>query len=143
MNSFDGYVLNSELAEKAKISKGLIKSLENVVTRHMGTYVLIKTDTVPNKYKEVAKKCTDLSGYLAFSFLAELLGMDKCYLYVMENQGTHKFESIKVGRIRLFKLSEEFKRLWNKGKTPFYINRETKSYADEIIEMQGLKIGFY
>ena len=143
MNSFDGYVLERELYLKAKVPSSLIRGINNVDIEKMGNTAIVKKDSLPSKYRKIAEDCEDLGNYLTMTFLNELLGCGPSYLFVYENHFKRKLEGITIGKTRLIFISKEFKILWNKGKVPFLIKPDNKEYADEIIQMQGLKIGFY
>ncbi|MDC7250328.1 MAG: hypothetical protein PQJ49_10465 [Sphaerochaetaceae bacterium] len=143
MNSFEGYILESELYKKAKVSASLFKEIKGVEIKKMGNTSIVKKDTLPTKYKAAASKCQDLDKHLTMAFFNELLGCSRNYLLVYEHYKKIKFTGLKIGGYRLIEISEEFKTLWNKGKVPFLIKPDNEEYADEIIQMQGLEIGFY
>lgn len=147
MELFEGYVLQSELAEKANVSDSLFSQM-NLVTRKMGGLVCILKSSLPKKYKESAKLCVGLDKYCSYDYLSKALGVSNGYLSVLDYQKVEAkkapFESVKVGHTRLFKLNEEFISFIKEKLTPFKIrNKDDEEYAIEIIEMQGLKIGFY
>lgn len=142
MELFKGYVLMHELYKKANVSNALFRQME-LQFKKMGRDTCILKESLPLKYKEIAEKeCLDLEEYYGFCCLSIELGMSKDYLSAIAKN--KPFESKKIGGSKLFKLSEEFIKNINKGLNPYKIkNKEDEEYAKQIIEMQGLKIGFY
>ena len=142
MELFEGYVLQSELVDKAKVSTSLFSQMD-LKSKKMGGYSCILKDSLPFKYKVIAEnECQDLARYSSYTQLSIDIGMSESYLAQIAR---HKiFETKKIGHVKLFELNKEFISYIKKGLTPFKIkNKEDKEYAKEIIEMQGLKIGFY
>ena len=142
MELFEGYVLQSELVDKAKVSTSLFSQMD-LKSKKMGGYSCILKDSLPFKYKVIAEnECQDLARYCSYTQLSIDIGMSESYLAQIAR---HKiFETKKIGHVKLFELNKEFISYIKKGLTPFKIkNKEDKEYAKEIIEMQGLKIGFY
>lgn len=141
MESFKGYVLQAELIKKAKVSDSLFSQM-NLQTKQMGQLVCIYKNSLPEKYKKIAQNCQDLKEFCSYSFLSDELGMCTDYIAVTERYKT--FEYKKIGHVKLFKLSNEFVEMIEKGLTPFKIkDKEDEKYADKIIKMQGIKIGFH
>jgi hypothetical protein len=142
MKSFKGYVLQSELSTKAKVSNSLFAQL-NLKRQKMGFYSCLLKESLPLKYREIAEKeCLDLEEYCSYTLLSTELGMCEDYIAVMERY--KPFEHKKIGGAKLFKLSTEFIKNINKGLIPFKIkDNEDEKYAEKIIQMQGIKIGFY
>lgn len=142
MELLEGYVLMHELYKKANVSNSLFRQME-LKFKKMGRDTCILKESLPIKYKEIAEKeCLDLEEYYGFSCLSIELGMSKDYLSAMAK--IKPFESKKIGGSKLFKLSEEFVSFIKENLTPFKIkNKDDEEYAKQIIEMQGLKIGFY
>ena len=138
-----GYILISELTKKTGVASSLWRQLNNLVFEKMGNATIVKVDSLPEKYKEVAKACTDLEKYITFSELSRKLGMCDDYIACTEVWREKKFKKKKIGKFNLFELTDEFVKLENEGLTPFILNGETQQYAEYGIEMQGLKIGFY
>lgn len=144
MNSFKGFVLQSELAEKAKVSSSLFRQLPYLQFKKMGHYTCILKESLPLKYKEIAEKeCLDLEEYWSYTYLGMELGM--CDDYIAQIERYKKFSYKKIKGVKLFKLSEQFLECLQKGLTPFKIKHLSgdEEFAKEIIELQGLKIGFY
>jgi hypothetical protein len=147
MELYEGYILQAELAEKAGVTVSMLCTI-NTPKKNMGGLICFKKSDLPARYKEAAKFCQELEKYCSFNFLSTSLGMSRDYLCSAELQNKKAkkplFESKKVGATRLFKLNEEFISCIKKGLTPFKIkHKDDEEYAKEIIEMQGLKIGFY
>jgi hypothetical protein len=147
MQLFEGYVLQGELAVKAGVTISMLCTI-NTPKEKMGRLTCFKKSDLPTRYKDAAKLCQELDNYCSYNYLSRALGMSRDFLCTLEYDKTKAkkppFESKKVGHTRLFKLSEEFISCIKKGLTPFKIkNKEDEEYAKEIIEMQGLKIGFY
>lgn len=143
MELFEGYVLQSELSQKAGVANSLFKQLKSLKFTKMGGLVCILKDSLPSKYKEIAEKeCLDLSKYWSFSYISIELGMCEDYMSQIERYKT--LVSKRIEHIKLFELSDEFIKKIKSGLTPFKIkNKKDEEYAKQIIEMQGLKIGFY
>ncbi len=147
MELFEGYVLQHELAIKAGVTVSMLCTI-NTSKKKMGFLTCFKKSDLPKRYKEASRLCQDLDNYCSYNYLSKALGMSRDYLCTLENyykkQNKVPFESIKIGGTRLFKLNEEFIYCIKKGLAPFKIkNKDDEEYAKEIIEMQGLKIGFY
>jgi len=143
MNTFKGYILQSELAEKANVSNSLFRQLNNLQFKKMGNYTCILKDSLPLEYKEIAEKeCLDLEYYRSFAFISKELGMCEDYMFQVER---HKhIDHARIKGVKLFKLSDDFLSHLKNGFTPFKIKLQKDiEYAKEVIEMQGLKIGFY
>lgn len=147
MELYAGYVFQGELALKAKVTVSMLCTI-NTSKKKMGGLTCFKKSDLPSRYKEAAELCQDLNNYCSYNHLSKTLGMSKDYLSNLEVHYKKKdkplFESIKVGHIRLFRLNKEFVTCLEKDLIPFKIkDKEDEEYAKEIIEMQGLKIGFY
>ncbi len=141
MELYTGYVLQSEIVKKAKVSTSLFSQMDLTIKK-MGGYSCIFKESLPLKYKKIAQECSDLEEYSGYTYLSNELGMCEDYIAVMERY--KPFEHKKIGAVKLFKLSREFIANIKKGLIPFKIkNKDDEEYAIEIIEMQGLKIGFY
>jgi hypothetical protein len=147
MELYAGYVFQGELAIKVGVTVSMLCTI-NTSKKKMGGLTCFKKSDLPSRYKEAAELCQDLNGYCSYNYLSRALGMSRDYLCTLENynkkQNKSPFKSIKVGHIRLFRLNKEFVTCVEKSLTPFKIkDKEDEEYAKEIIEMQGLKIGFY
>ncbi len=147
MELFKGYVLQSELAAKAGVTVSMLCTIKTS-KKKMGRLTCFLKSDLPPRYKEVSKLCQELDNYCSYNYLSKALGMSRDFLCTLEYDKAKAkkvpFESIKVGHTRLFKLSEEFVSCVKKGLTPFKIkDKEDEEYTKQIIEMQGLKIGFY
>lgn len=142
MSSFKGYVLQSELVEKTKVTTSNFSQLK-VIKKKMGSLSCLLKDSLPDKYKNIAEKeCLDLEKHWSFSHLSRELGMSEDYIADLARRKS--LISKKINGIRLFELSTEFIEKIKEGLTPFKIKEETdENLANQIIEMQGLKIGFY
>lgn len=115
--------------------------------KNIGQFAYINKDNLTDEDKLYGLKCVDLSSYMPFVPLCRELRLSDSYLFVMERLG-NKYDCIKLSsnRARLFKLSDEFIDLVKQNKTPFAItkqNKEDEKFAEVIITMQGIKIGFY
>lgn len=142
MELFRGYVLQSQLVKNAKVSTSLFSQM-NLKSKNMGGYRCIQKDSLPFKYKIIAEnKCEDLYKYCSFAYLSSEIGMCEDYLASIERYRPFTYK--RIGKIKLFELNNEFIKNINKGLNPFKIkNKDDEEYAELIIEMQGLKIGFY
>lgn len=142
MELFEGYVLQSELVNKAKVSSSLFSQM-SLEFKKMGGYSCILKDSLPFKYKVIAEnECQDLAKYCSYTHLSIEIGM--CEDYIAQIERYKPFEYKKIGHAKLFELNTEFISYIKKGLTPFKIkSKDDEEYAKEIIEMQGLKIGFY
>ena len=130
MNAFKGYVLQNELADKAKVSNSLFRQLKNLKFVKMGGLTCILKDSLPPKYKSVAEKeCLDLEKYRSFSYISVELGMSEDYMSQMERYIA--IVSKKISHIKLFELSSEFIENIEKGLNPFKIrNKDDEEYAN-------------
>lgn len=143
MELFEGYVLQAELAEKANVSSACFDQIKGVKTKKMGWLVCILKDSLPFKYKIIAEnECQDLGKYCSYTKLSIDIGMSESYL---AQTARHKiFINKKIGHAKLFELNKEFISYVKDGLNPFKIkNEDDEECAKQIIEMQGLKIGFY
>ncbi|WP_419768559.1 hypothetical protein [Arcobacter sp.] len=140
---YEGYVLNSELHKKAGVSHCAISQLTSVTKDKLGKLVIIKKGTLPEKYQSAAEKCTDLGKYTLMAEFNRELGMCPHYLSVFEINHNLEFKGVKILDTRLIELPERIIELFKEGKTLFKITSDNEEYADEVIDMQGLKIGFY
>ena len=142
MELFEGYILQSELVDKAKVSTSLFSQMDLTIKR-MGGYSCILRDSLPSKYKVIAEnECQDLATYCSYTHLSVEIGM--CEDYIAQIERYKPFEYKRIGHAKLFELNKEFISHIKKGLTPFKIkNKDDEEYAEKIIEMQGLKIGFY
>ena len=143
MKIFRGYVLLQELYKKAEVANSLFQQLDGVVIEKMGHTRVVKVDSLPLKYKKIALECTDLENYYTFTALNDELGLGVDKLHYWYRDKKIDFEHIKVGRHKLFKLSKAFIGFVSKGFVPFLLDDSNARYADYMVEMQGLKIGFY
>lgn len=140
MENFKGYILQSELIDKSSVSDSLFSQM-NLQIKYMGCLVCIDKATLPEKYKKIAQSCQDLGEFCSYSYLSDELGMNTDYLASMERYKPFKYK--KIGRTKLFKLNKEFIENIKKGFVPFKVNNKNREYAEKIINMQGLEIGFY
>lgn len=143
MSSFKGYVLQSELARKAKVSNALFRQLLNIEFKKMGNLSCILKSSLPLKYRKVAEnECMDLERYWSYAYLNKELGMSQHYLSQVARY--MHIVAVKNGHIKLFELSQEFLENIKMGLIPFKIRtKDDLEHAKKIIKMQGLEIGFY
>lgn len=142
---YKGYVLNSELHKKANVANNLFKQLDGVVSEKMGNFVVIKKDTLPEKYRGIAETCTDLEKYYPMREFERLLGLTPDHLSSLLCQKLVSLKTKKIYGARLVEMTDSFIDLLSKKKTPFYISKQKQNadFADVIIDMYGIKIGFY
>lgn len=148
MKIYEGYVLLSELAKMARKSVAWGYGTKGVDIEYMGRAPVVKKETLPLKYKIMAEQCIELKHYTTFAEFSREIGRTKDYINVLENQkrkaNKPPFESIKVGHYKLLKLSEDFISMIQKGLTPYKLSQKyDEDDYKHIIEMQGMKIGFY
>lgn len=144
MQIYSGFISAREFTNKAKVSHNLLYELKDVTIYKMGRISIIKKCELPLKYKEAANSCYDLGEYWGYSFFSNTLGSYNNYLTMQELNNKKSFEHIKIGKLKFIKLSKEFLKAIKEGDTPFVINDDfDKECAEYIINMQGLKIGFY
>lgn len=148
MKIFEGYVLVSELTAKAKKSAAWLYETKSAQIEYMTGTPVIKTSSLPEKYQKLAKQCQDMKTYYPYADFSREIGRTKDFMGVLANQRRKAnkagFESKKVGRYRLLKLSDEFIEQIQKGLIPYKLGqKDNKEDYKEIIEMQGMKIGFY
>lgn len=143
MNPFKGCVVVSELSKKADVSDGLFRQLKNIEFRAMGGLTTMVKDSLPTNYRDIAEKeCLDLENYWGFAYASREIGMSKDYFTVASY--TKDIEMKKIGGVRLVKLTKEFKENIEKGLTPIKIkSKDDLNHTKEVIDMYGIKIGFY
>ena len=143
MNPFKGCVLISDLCRKANVNNSLFIQIPNIEFRHMGGLASMVVTSLPDKYRKIAEKeCIDLENYWGFTYFSRSIGMSKDYL----SQANSKMNLVtkNVGGVKLIKLTDKFKELICKGMTPIKIKRKNDLiYVKEVIDMYGIKIGFY
>ncbi len=142
-NSFKGYVLVQELAKKSNTTSPTFRQLKNIKMDKMGHFSIVLKDSLPKKYQVFADECLDLEKYLTVTYLNDLLGCGLDYLSTYMFYKKQEFKHKKIGHAKLVELSKEFVTLWDRGKVPFLINNSNKQYAEKIIKMNHLTIGFY
>lgn len=143
MMLLNGFVLLKELYSKANVSNSLFGQLNGVVIEKIGSDCIVKTDSLPEKYKKIALECSDLGGYYFYTQFSRELGMCNDWMHVVEYHRKKKFDGIIVGKKKLLKLSDEFVDYVKQGYTPFKITPTSKEFAEHKIVMQGIEIGFY
>lgn len=146
MQIYDNYVLYSELTTKAKVSSSCLRQLKDIHIEYMGRAPIIKVSSLNEKYKKIAKECTNLKNYQTYTTFAIEVGKHKDYFHCMEAQGLRKFTSLRIGGYKLIELSDEFVKLIKNGYSPFIIGIQNKSdeeFAKYKVDMQGLTFGFY
>ncbi len=148
MKIFDGYVLAVELYKKANKSASWVHLTKNIKVEYMGQVPVIKTDTLPPKYKEIAKQCQNLRNYCNYSTFSIEIGRTKDFMGVLEHQRKiakkEPFINKKIHGYKLLEISDEFIEQIEKDLIPYKLNAkyDAEDYV-KIIEMQGMKIGFY
>lgn len=149
MKSYEGYVLVSEISDKANKSRSWLYTQVNTKVEHIEGTAVIKVSTLEPKYQEIAKQCQDLKYYYPYAAISTEIGRTRNFINVLEIQrrkaNKPPFDFLKLQGHKLFKLSEEFINLINQGFTPYKINEQSYNKEDykHIIEMQYMKIGFY
>ena len=149
MKSYEGYVLVSEISDKANKSRSWLYLLVNTKVEHIEGTAVVKVSTLEPEYQEIAKQCQDLKYYYPYTAISTEIGRIRNFINVLEIQRRNKnkppFDFLKVQGHKLLKLSEEFVNLINQGFTPYKINELNYNKEDykHIIKMQGMKIGFY
>lgn len=144
MQIYSGFISALEFATKAKVSTNLVYELKGVTIYKMGRAAIVKKSELPLRYQEAANSCNDLGEYWGYSFFSSSLGSYENYLTMQENNNKKIFEHIKIGKLKFIKLSQEFIKAIKKGDIPFIINDSfDKECAEYIVDLQGLKIGFY
>lgn len=142
---YEGYVLNSELWRKANVANNLFRQLNGVVIDKMGHFEVIKKETLPERYKSAAEECTDLGRYYPIREFERLLGLTPDHLSSMMCQKLIFMKTKKIHRARLVEVTDAFIEQMRNKKTPFYVSKQKQNaeFADVIIDMNGIKIGFY
>lgn len=148
MKIYDGYILAVELYKKANKSASWVHVVKNIEVEYMGQIPVIKIDGLPEEYKAIAKKCQNLRKYWNYSAFSIEIGRTKDFIGVLEYQrrqaNKKPFISKKIECYKLLELSEEFIEQIEKGLTPYKLGQKyDKDDFKVIIEMQGMKIGFY
>lgn len=148
MKIYDGYILVSEITAKANRSAAWLYETKSVKIEHMGGTPVVKIESLSEKYQQVAKQCQDMKYYYPYSVFSREIGRARDFIGVLEDQRRKSnkptFESKKIGRYRLLKLSEEFIEFAKQGLVPCKLGvKYDKEDFKVIIEMQGMKIGFY
>jgi len=148
MKIFNGYILVSEITAKANKSAAWLYETKSAQIEYMGGTPVVKISSLSEKYQELAKQCQDMKTYYPYADFSREIGRTKDFMGVLADQRKQKnkpiFESKKIGRYRLLKLSEEFIELANQNLIPCKLGQKyDKEDFKAIIEMQGMKIGFY
>jgi len=148
MKIFDGYVLAVELYKKANRSAAWVHIAKSIELEYMGQVPIIKIDSLPEKYKAIAKKCQNLRNYWNYTTFSIEIGRTKDFMGVLEYQRKKAkkkpFVSKKIEGYKMLELSNDFIEQIEKGLTPYKLGQKyDKDDFKVIIEMQGMKIGFY
>jgi hypothetical protein len=143
---YKGYVLTSELWRKCGVSYGLFRKENGFDIEKIGNYNMVKTETLPQKYKIIAQNaCTDLGRYYPIREFERLLGLTPDHLSSMICQKLISLKTKKIYGARLVEVTDAFIEQMMKKKTPFYVSKKKQNaeFAEVIIDMYGIKIGFY
>lgn len=148
MKIYDGYILAVEFYKKANKSASWVHIVKNIQVEYMGYVPVVKIETLPEKYKAIAKKCQNLKNYCNYSTFSIEIGRAKDFMGVLEHQRKKAkkkpFVSKKIEGYKLLELSNEFIEQVEKGLIPYKLGqKDNKEDFKVIIEMQGMKIGFY
>jgi len=140
-----GFVFTRELAKNAGVSTANFHQIGEVELSKMGGISIVRVESLPQKYKEFAKSCTNIEKYTTMSDLEKDLGMYKDSLYYhMITKNNVQIPYIKIERSIFLILPDEFLELKERGMIPFQIkDEEDEKEADLIIDMHGLRVGFY
>jgi len=148
MKIYEGYILVSEITQKANKASSWLYSIKGIDIEYIGGVPVIKKSLIPYKYKHLSNDCQDLRNYYPYAEFSRELGRVKDFLNVLECQrrkaNKKEFESLKINGYRLLKLSDEFIELIEKRLNPYKL-RQNCNINDYkvVIEMQDMKIGFY
>ena len=143
---YKGYVLASELWRKCGVSCSLFRPEHGFDIEKIGNYNAVKVETLPEKYKTIAKNsCTDLERYLPMREFEKMIGVHNNFIASMVSQNILNIETKKVYKANLVYLTDDFIRQIKKGMIPFYIGKylNKSEKAETTIDMHGMKIGFY
>ena len=141
---FDGYVLSNELAQKAGVANANFYANENIVRDKMGHATVLKIDTLPKKYKEIAlNECTNLSNKLTLTQASLAIGACSGYFAHIRFSREKMLTIIKTPYHVLVEFPPSFTTLVDDGYTPFLIKKDNEDYAQQSIKAFGAKIGFY
>lgn len=148
MKIYDGYILVSEITAKANKSFAWLYDLKPVTVEHIDGTAIVKIEQIPEQYKHLAKECQNLRNYYPYASFSREIGRASQFMCVIDNQrrkaNKPPFETLKIRGHKLIKLSEEFIELANKNLIPYKLGQKyDKEDFKVIIEMQGMKIGFY
>ena len=139
-----GYVVTQELARLAGITQATFYMSKNIQLKKAGGISIVKIDSLPGKYKQFIEKCHDITNYAALKQLEDELCINRFYIYNRLYSKTITIPHITFGHRKLYKLSDEFVELYEKKLTPYLIDNYTQIGKDDVvIDMYGLKIGFY
>ena len=142
---YKGYVATSELAEKAGVTSAAFYMLKDVERVKAGSTSLILVDSLPKMFKKFADECMSFDEYESIVELSKTLGLNKDALYMKRRNNKINLPIVKVKRALFVKLPEEYIYYKSKGMIPFCVgaNETEEDDAEVIIDMYGLKIGFY
>lgn len=154
MKIFNGYILVSEITAKANKTASWLYTTKSVEIEHIGGVPVVKIDSLPKKYQDLGKECQDLRNYYPYAEFGREIGRASAFMNVIDFQrrkahkANKKNKPLIIGKkvrgYKLIELSEEFIELANKTLTPYKLGQKyDKDDFKVIIEMQGMKIGFY
>jgi len=143
--SYGDYVLTREIAELSGTTKANFYYINSIVRKNIGGISMILKSSIPEKYKKHISKCLDLEKYRTITALENEISTTEGNLYYhIVTSKNMKMPYIKKGRNKFFKLPDEYVKLKKDGLVPFQIkNKEDEKLSEHIVDMYGMKIGFY
>ena len=89
--TLDGYILGSEFAKFASISSNAYRYWKDVkATKYDESRVVyLKEDSIPNKYKDFVKMCTNLDGFVQAQAFCKYTGLASSHLTKSNNSGIY------------------------------------------------------
>ncbi len=103
----DGYVLNYEFSKIAGISSNAYRFWKSVtaVKYDECRAVFLKISTIPKKYVDVVKRCTDLDGYVQSQAFCKYTGLAPSHLIKSNNSKVYAFlDILDIGRVKFVNL---------------------------------------
>jgi len=149
-STLDGYILNYEFSKKAGISSNAYRFWKGVtaVKYDECRVVFLKISTIPKKYLDIAKECTNLDGYVQSQAFCKYTGLAPSHLIKSNNSKVYGFlDILDIGRVKFVNLRKFYDDLGLDYNYHIYIEK-CKYFGPSPLEKKiklsdGMCVGYY